>query len=244
MEPIARSMAEMMRRATERKAWEEANPEIAAAWNEAREEEQGRREAAAEAKRKAERAAYVREITPGRLRAVGAPPRAVEAWEAGLKRTKAAEAVDKAMNEGKTFCLLKGGTGVGKTVAAVAAMAAVLLADERDDLPCLFVRAVEGARLGLYDAEDKALVGQMIKATVLVVDDLGAEFMSEGSIWRTILDEVIDTRYGDRATTILTTNLDSAAFKARYGERISDRIRHAGIVEECGTGSLRERGEG
>lgn len=241
---LPKSIAEAVQRSKERQAWEAEHPEISAAWNEARDEDLARHKAAVEARRKVERAAYVREITPDRLRAAGAPPRAVEAWEAGLTRTKAAEAVEKAMNDGKTFCLLKGGTGVGKTVAAVAAMAALLLLDERDELPCLFVRAVEGARLGLYDGGDKALVAQMLKATVLVVDDLGAEFMSEGSIWRTILDEVVDTRYGDRSTTILTTNLDSAAFKARYGERIADRIRHAGIVEECGTGSLRERGEG
>lgn len=244
MEPVF-SMAAFAKRNAERKQWEAENPELTAAWNAARDENEARTRAAKEMADAAAQQRYQRETTPRRLRAMGAPPRAVDLWESGTATPTAASRALEAMDaKGLTFALLTGDTGVGKTCAAVALLATHLLLDVRSEQPVLFVRATEGARLGLYDAEDKRLAHQMRTADVLVVDDLGAEFVSDGSIWRTILDEVIDHRYGERLTTVLTTNLTAEAFKARYGARIADRIRHAGIVESCGTGSLRARGEG
>lgn len=244
MEPMKNLLATIAGKTAARKEWEAANPEVAAAWREALLEDEARTLAAEEARERKAREAHLRQVAPNRLLAAGAPRRAVECWEAGLGRTKALEAAEAAWREGKSFLLLKGGTGVGKTSAAVAAMAMELLRDRRDDLPCLFVRAAEAARLGLYDAADKKLAAQMATATVLVVDDIGADFVSKGGVWASILDEVMDTRYGERLLTIITTNLDSATFKERYGERIADRIRHAGDVVECGAGSLRAPGEG
>jgi len=235
----------LMQRVAERKAWEDANPELAAAWNEAALEDEARRVARIRAAETAARAQEVRAGAPRRLERLGCPPRAVALWDSGkAKPTVASAALERMETERKCLALLTGDTGVGKTSAAVAFLAREVLKDERDDLPVLFVRATECARMGLYDADDKNLAGQMRTATALVIDDLGAEFMSEGSIWRTILDEVIDTRYGEGLATVLTTNLTTDAFKARYGERIADRIRHAGVVEACGTGSMRARGEG
>lgn len=231
-------------RVEERKRWEAEHPELSAAWNEAAAEDERITQERKLAKEREERRKYLLETAPDRLVRMGAPRRAVDSWTAELKDTPAVLAVRRMMSERKSFCLLTGGAGAGKTVAAVLAMAERVLAGRREDLPALFVRAVEGARMGLYDAKDKELAMQMQTAGVLVIDDLGAEFVSDGSIWRSVLDEVIDVRYGDRAPTVLTTNLDAAAFKARYGERISDRIRHAGIVESCGATSLRVKGEG
>lgn len=227
-----------------RKQWESEHPELAAAWNEAMLEDDRITEERKRAREREARRKYLLETTPDRLVRMGAPRRAVDAWSAEPRETAATSAVRRMLAERKTFCLLTGGAGAGKTVAAVLAMAERVLEDRREDLPALFVRAVEGARMGLYDAEDKKLASQMQSAGLLVIDDLGAEFVSDGSIWRSILDEVIDVRYGDRAPTVLTSNLDGAAFKARYGERISDRIRHAGVVESCGAVSLRTKGEG
>lgn len=239
------AMAEFARRAAERKAWEEANPELTTAWNEAWKEDEARNAETEKRAKLGARAAQVREEAPARLERLGCPPRAVDLWESNKGKPNAAsKALERMDNERKCIALLTGGTGVGKTCAAVAYLACELLLDARDDLPVLFVRATECARMGLYDEDDKRLAHQMRTATALVIDDLGAEFLSEGSIWRTVLDEVIDTRYGAKLTTILTTNLTQDEFKKRYGERIADRIRHAGVVESCGTGSLRARGEG
>lgn len=231
-------------RMEERKRWEAENPELAAAWNDAQLEDERVTEERKRSREREERRKYLLETAPDRLVRMGAPRRAVDAWASGPRDTAATSSVRRMLAERKSFCLLTGGAGAGKTVAAVCGMAERVLEDRREDLPALFVRAVEGARMGLYDAEDKRLTSQMQSAGLLVIDDLGAEFVSEGSIWRSILDEVIDVRYGDRTPTVLTTNLDGAAFKARYGERISDRIRHAGVVEACGAISLRAKGEG
>jgi DNA replication protein DnaC len=238
------AIAEVLRQSAERREWEEKNPEIAAAWNEAREDDERRRNEAEQKARIDARRRYLRETAPQRLLALGAPQRAIDVWAVGAATTKASEALGRMREQKATFALLTGDTGVGKTCAAVAMMAETLLDDVRSDVPVLFVRATEGARMGLYDEADRKFAAQMKEADLLVIDDLGAEFVSDGSIWRTILDEVLDTRYGDRRPTVLTTNLTAEAFKARYGARIADRIRHAGVVESCGSGSLRARGEG
>lgn len=239
-----RGLHAFMLRHEERKAWEAEHPALAADWSAALEEDEARRSARAQREAAEARRRHLQETAPGRLLNMGAPPRNVELWVAGLTPTPAWAAVQDMLASERCFALLTGDTGVGKTTAAVGGMALRVLEDRREDLPALFVRAVEGARMGLYDAEDKKLGRQMLEAGLLVLDDLGAEFLSEGSIWRSILDEVIDTRYGERAPTIITTNLDGAGFKKRYGERIADRIRHAGAPVACGAESLRKRGEG
>lgn len=235
---------DLARRADEVRKWESANPELAKAWNEANEERRERYLADEERKAVEARAQKVRSEAPKRLVNLGAPQRAVEAWEAGLRDTEAVRYVNAFLEAGKTFCVLSGGAGAGKTVAAVHGMAARLLRDLRETPPAIFVRASECARLGLYDSEDKALTRQMHGAGLLVVDDLGAEFMAENGVWRGLLDELVDVRYGGAAPTILTTNLSPDAFRARYGERVADRIRHAGAFKGCGDASLREKGKG
>lgn len=235
---------DLAKRADERRAWEAANPELAAAWSEAILEAVAREQAAEERKRKEARARQVRAEAPKRLINMGAPPRAVEAWEAGLTETEAIRYVNAFLEAGKTFCVLSGGAGAGKTVAAVHGMAHRILMDRRESPAAIFVRATECARLGLYDDASKELVGQMHASGLLVIDDLGAEFMTEAGVWRGLLDELVDVRYGDRAPTIFTTNLDADAFRERYGERVADRIRHAGAFKGCGKVSLREKGKG
>lgn len=234
----------MARKADETRKWAAENPELASAWSEAIQEAMEREKAAEERKRQEARARFVRAEAPKRLVNLGAPQRAVDAWEAGLRDTESVRAVDAFLGAGKTFCVLSGGAGAGKTVAAVHGMAQRLLLDKRESPPCIFIRASECARLGLYDAEDKAMTRQMHGAGLLVVDDLGAEFMAEGGVWRGLFDELVDVRYGEGAPTIFTTNLSPDAFRARYGDRVADRIRHTGAFKGCGDASLREKGKG
>lgn len=198
------------------KAWHDANPDLAAAWEEALFEDEARTYERAEARAKLER-----------LRQAGVPTRAVEAWAKGLDATRAVEAVRTFQQSEKCFLLLLGSPGCGKTVAAAAALTK----------GGVFVRAVELARLSSFDAADRATFARCCDARVLVLDDLGAELLHDG--WRPALDELVDVRYGERLPTLLTTNLDAASFKARYGERIADRIRHDGFVETCGDKSRR-----
>lgn len=200
-----------------RDEWVRQNPEIAAAWAEANVEEDERR---AEASRRAE--------CLTRLRLAGVSDRARDAWRAGLQDTHAVKAVETFLDSDKAFLLLMGSAGAGKTVATTAALARRY---------GYIVRAVELARLSVYDKDDRARLESLQETGLLVIDDLGAELSHDG--FRPMLDELIDIRYGERTKTIITTNLDSATFKSRYGERISDRIRHDGLVEKCGDKSRR-----
>ena len=197
--------------------WYRDNAEIAAAWDEANamvEEarERGRQELEAWK----------------RVRDSGMSERAVTAYAQRLTETPSTKAVERLMGSSKTFLLLMGSPGCGKTLGTALAFA---------QRPGLFVRALELARLSSFDRDDRQRLCQVQRAPLLVLDDLGAEMLHDG--WRPVLDELIDIRWGDRLKTILTTNLDGDAFKARYGARIADRIRDDGFIEKVGDKSRR-----
>ncbi len=198
-------------------AWCKQNPEIAAAWDAANAQDDEMRRVRADHWEKRER-----------LRLSGVSGRVVGMWSAGLTQTPATKAVETFMDSGKTFLLLLGSPGAGKTLATAQALSR--------QGGCFF-RAVELARLSSYEAADRATMEQAHRTSLLVLDDLGAELLHDG--WRPMLDELIDIRWGNQKRTIITTNLDAATFKTRYGERIADRIRDDGFVEKCGDQSRR-----
>src|SRR5262249_31101876 len=106
---------------------------------------------------------------------------------------------------------LSGNPGVGKTIAACE-----WLLSRRSGL---FVKAPSLARI------DRAKVPGLLNAHALVLDDLGVEYIDAKGFLSSLLDELIDHRYDLRLPTVITTNLDAAAFKERYGARVIDRIR-------------------
>lgn len=60
-----------------------------------------------------------------------------------------------------------------------------------------------------------------------MIDDVGIEQVDVrkyGNI-KSPFNEVIDARYFNNLSTIITTNLDNAALLEKYGERTSDRLR-------------------
>lgn len=162
-------------------------------------------------------------------------PRIAAALAAPNPKTKAWEGLADFQARNLRFLLLTGVAGTGKSVAA-ARLLQVAIASRRS---VMLIRAAEAARMSLYDPADRATVERMRRVSTLVVDDLGLELL--GDVWRQTLDDVIDARYSRRLETALTTNLDPAGFKARYGDRIADRIRHDGLVVQCGAASMRKR---
>jgi DNA replication protein DnaC len=247
--PLNPHLRQWLKRAEERKAWEAANPFLAEAWNDALREDEERQ-------RRADQDVFklkALERLPEVLVKLGVPLRCAEVVSSPRDSAALKAAREWMPLTGSRWLLLMGGVGTGKSVAGAfcvrEAIAPRLTANPLRDSAslrrtALFVRAAELARTTLsdYSAADRAAFEEWAAAELLVIDDLGAERLWDG--WMARLDELLDRRYGDKLRTIITTNLDGAAFKERYGTRISDRIRHDGDIVISGADSLRQRGLG
>lgn len=135
----------------------------------------------------------------------------------------------------RCIVVLSGTRGCGKTVAA--AWWAI-----HHDVRARFIRAATLATSSRFNDELRA---QVFGASALVIDDLGAEYLDAKGAFLSVLDELVDTYYGDGRTMIITTNLllddpkRETDFRRRYGERIADRLRECGVWLSIGEGSLR-----
>lgn len=87
---------------------------------------------------------------------------------------------------------------------------------------------VSSARLARWERYDNAAMDRLLLASKLVIDDLGEEFNDTKGNFLAVLDETVSDRISNRRPTVITTNLDVAKFRERYGERITDRIKGAG----------------
>lgn len=182
------------------------------------------------------------------LEAIGMPPRSLAVVMAGkLEVTEAMGAADDA----RDLLVLSGGPGCGKTVAATAWIVGFMRdpanwqAESHEARSARFrSRApvwVTAAKLARWERYDEDKMSELLRTPRLVVDDLGGEYMDKGGFYASLLDEIVNERQAASRPTIFTTNLDAEAFKARYGERIVDRIREGGRFVACGNKSLRTR---
>jgi DNA replication protein DnaC len=130
----------------------------------------------------------------------------------------------------RTLLALGGGTGTGKTTAAV------WVALRAGGASPGFLRAADLEGRGRYDRE---LRGWLRERTCLVVDDLGAEVLDASGVFKSLLDEVIDLYYGSFKRIVLTTNLSGREVVQRYGQRVASRISEAGRWGDCGGEDLR-----
>lgn len=185
------------------------------------ETEAGKAEEAAIAAQRAREAredeAVRRREEEARIAEIGIPPLHLDALRAGnIRPTDATVALT---GPTKLTCL-SGDTGVGKTLAA----AAWLLAGPVEG--SLFVSAAELARWERYD---RAEMARLLGAPRLVIDDLGTEYQDAKGNFMAIFDELVNVRYTHRLPTVLTTNItDPIAFRRRYGDRVTGRIREVG----------------
>jgi len=151
-----------------------------------------------------------------------------------------------AAETGRCLLVLSGGTGVGKTHAAVS-LTFELEVNGRLGYNGLggishFIAATDLAKRAGFDHE--AQWRELEQSRLLVIDDYGAEF-ADGKGWlAAAFDGLINHRYADCRLTVITTNLDAAAFKSRAGERIADRIVEAGRFVVLAGESLRRRKAG
>lgn len=175
----------------------------------------------------------------GELRDNGFPEMFVASALGELADTDAMRHARKFVYLPRKLLVLAGGVGVGKTTAA--AWVALKGQDPRPG----FMRISELERRGRYD---KKLDEWLRDKTSLVIDDVGAEVLDGKGVFRSLMDEVVDTFYSNRRTLVMTTNLrprrkDSAEqeqFLERYGDRVWSRLNQLGVWGDCGTRDLRK----
>src|SRR5260221_3245721 len=135
-----------------------------------------------------------------------------------------------------TGLLLIGSIGVGKTHLAVGMIKELM---QSKGISCLFtdyrelLKEIQNSYNASVQATELSVLRPIFETEVLVLDELGAVKPTEW-VWDTV-SLILNTRYNDNRTTIITTNFDdqpaagttgsiSPARAASRGETLGDRI--------------------
>ncbi|MBW4038292.1 MAG: ATP-binding protein [Acidobacteria bacterium] len=155
--------------------------------------------------------------------------------------------------------LLTGSIGVGKTHLAVGMLQALvadrgakgLFFDYRD-----LLKQVQNSYNRNVDVTELEILAPVFEAEVLVLDELGASKPTDW-VWDTVA-HILNTRYNDRRTTIITTNYANLAPLAadqssarssvreetlgdRIGERMRSRLQEMCVVVEMTGEDFRQK---
>src|SRR6185312_12574590 len=124
-----------------------------------------------------------------------------------------------------TGLLLIGSIGVGKTHLAVGIIRELILAK---GIPCLFydyrelLKEIQNSYNDSVKVTELDVLRPVFEAEVLVLDELGAVKPTDW-VWDTV-SLILNTRYNDKRTTIITTNYQDAPERERRGNfRATDR---------------------
>lgn len=139
----------------------------------------------------------------------------------------------------RSTLVLSGPVGCGKTTAAAYLLAAYEAPWARHPHPPVFVAVSRLIRWNRFD--DKSMAA-LERASALVVDDLGSEYIDDKGAFLSFFDGLLNARYADWLPTVITTNLTASQFAGRYGARSVDRLREVGQFVEISAASMRRRG--
>ena len=126
----------------------------------------------------------------------------------------------------KTGLLLIGPVGVGKTHIAVGIMKELIL---RKGTPCLFydyrelLKQIQNSYNDSVKATELDVLRPVFDTDVLVLDELGAVKPTEW-VWDTV-SLILNTRYNDNRTTIITTNYPDDPGQDPYANPASEFAR-------------------
>lgn len=178
----------------------------------------------------------------------GIPRRVRDVIQSSLNDTVALDRTKKwtkaRSQDPSIWCLvLSAGKGSGKSVAAGWAMTQIgaRCVDSVNKLghgkyiPAWWP-ASKFARLSGYDGTFDQICAHN---GIVILDDLGTEFLDSKGWFLQAIDAFVDSRYCEYRPTIITTNLNAKSFKDRYSERVIDRLREGGSFFEFPGGSLR-----
>jgi DNA replication protein DnaC len=157
-----------------------------------------------------------------------------------------------------TGLLLTGSIGVGKTHLAVGILQA--LVTERGATGLFFdyrdlLKQVQNSYNNKVSATELEILAPVFDAEVLVLDELGASKPTDW-VWDTVA-HILNTRYNDRRTTIITTNYANAGplgtesgprgvmreetLGDRIGERMRSRLQEMCVVVEMQGEDFRQK---
>lgn len=120
-----------------------------------------------------------------------------------------------------TSLLLCGNAGLGKTHAALAIAQTVL--EKGFDVVYISAQSLFGQLERDRFADDCPLMEAVLEADLLVLDDLGTEYVSPYVL--SCFYNLLNTRLLEKRPTVYTTNIvDGKAFEARYTEKIASRL--------------------
>jgi DNA replication protein DnaC len=142
--------------------------------------------------------------------------------------------------------MLVGSAGLGKTHLAVGVLQRLVRERGVKGLFCDYrelLKNIQNSYNAQVNTTELELLKPVFAAEVLVLDDLGAQKPNEW-VWDTVA-LILNTRYNDRLTTIITTNYpdlpagggaqsdaERAAREQTLGDRIGDRMRSR-LAEMC-----------
>jgi len=142
--------------------------------------------------------------------------------------------------------LFTGSIGVGKTHLAVGVLRRLVVERGVRGLFCDYrelLKSIQNSYNPQVQTTELELLKPVFAAEVLVLDDLGAQKPNEW-VWDTVA-LILNTRYNDKQTTIITTNYadlaagggvqteaERAAREQTLGDRIGDRMRSR-LAEMC-----------
>lgn len=171
---------------------------------------------------------------------VGIPAKDLERIDdAGIVETKALRAVKEAVRDKHGIVVLSGNRGSGKTTAA--AWWVAQNQPRQQYLTAHHQRFIDANALARFPRYDDGKMERLERALALVIDDLGVEYDDKQGNFRSLFDALVNARYASMLPTVITTNLNAEEFKARYGERVADRIREVGRFVSIAEESLRGR---
>lgn len=127
-----------------------------------------------------------------------------------------------------TNIVFMGGTGVGKTGLATGILLKALLAGRRG----LFVRAqdlFDEMYRSLADLSTRKLLTRMSRVDLLLIDEMG--YLNLRPEQSNIFFKLMEERYQNRTSTMITTNLDYEEWSVFLGQKqmvsaLLDRLRH------------------
>lgn len=169
------------------------------------------------------------------------------------RRVQALQAARDWWRGDRSILFLFGAPGTGKSLAAGWLLTQLRLEYHRPDWGptwCwpttvsesgIVALARELATRPMYGTDADRLRERLTRCRLLVLDELGTEVMTDP--WQSLCDTVVVRRHAAGLRTVLVSNVSGRDFTARYGQRVSRRIRDDGLAVSLGSQTLTGGGQ-